>query len=58
MTKKFDHSRTLSRLGKKTWPPRPKPNQPLPPSPLPPFPPSPLPPPLKFNFQQPKFKLD
>ena len=45
MTKKFDHSRTLSRLGKKTWPPRPKPNQPLPP-------------PLKFNVQQPKFKLD
>ena len=55
MTKKFDHSRTLSRLGKKTWPPRLKPNQPLPP-----FPPSPSPltPPLKFNVQQPKFKLD
>lgn len=48
MTKKFDHSRTLSMLGKKTWPPRPKPNQLLPP----------LPPPLKFNVQQPKFKLD
>ena len=57
MTKKFDHSRTLSMLGKKTWPPRPKPNQPLPPFPLPPSP-SPLPPPLKFNVQQPKFKLD
>lgn len=55
MTKKFDHSRTLSRLGKKTWPPRPKPNQPLPP--FPPSP-SPLPPPLKFNVQPPKFKLD
>jgi len=45
ITKKFDPSRTLSVLGKKTWP---KPNQALPPSP----------PPLKVNGQQPKFKLD